>query len=153
MRILAIDPSPTVHAWVMWDTDAHDFYGQRMGLDLVGDLSGTSGQVFAIQANLVAIEFPQSYGINAGLSVFATAYQAGRIAEMVYPLQVGLFGRPTIKGQIGGRNDAEINASLRMRYGDTRKGSKLHGVKRDIWAALALAVALDENPALRRVEW
>lgn len=153
MKILAIDPSPDKHAWVMWDTDAHDFYGQRMGLDLVGDLSGTSGQVFAIQANLVAIEFPQSYGINAGLSVFATAYNAGKIAEMVYPIPVGLFGRPTIKGQIGGRKDQEVNASLRMRHGEAKKGQKLYGVKKDIWSALALAVALDENPALRRVEW
>lgn len=154
MRILAIDPSPTIHAWVHWDTDTHDFFGDadaRMGLDLFGDMA--SGKEVGCWADLIAIEFPQSYGITAGMSVFATAYNAGVIAERFMGREVALFGRPSIKGQIGGRKDSEINASLRMRHGETKKGCKLHGVRRDIWAALALACALDENPNLRRVSW
>lgn len=151
MKILAIDPSPTIHAWVMWDTDTHDFFGPRMGLDLFGDMS--EGKEVGCGADLIAIEFPQSYGITAGMSVFATAYSAGLISERFKGREVALFGRPSIKGQIGGRNDPEVNASLRMRHGETKKGCKLHGVKKDIFAALALAVALDENPNLRRVTW
>lgn len=150
MRILAIDPSPDKHAWVMWDTVTHDFYGARMGLDLCGEDSEAVAQSQA--PDLVAIEFPQSYGINAGMSLFATAYNAGVIAALVDGPEVRLYGRPTIKGQIGGRNDPEVRASLRMRHGEAKKGHKLYGVKNDIWAALALAVALDENPNLRRVE-
>ena len=147
MKILAIDPSPTIHAWVMWDTVTHDFFGERMGLDLWVD------NPCCDDVHLVAIEFPQSYGITAGMSVFATAYNAGRIAEIFVGQTVALFGRPSIKGQIGGRKDSEVNASLRMRHGEAKKGCKLEGVKKDIWAALALAVALDENPNLRRVTW
>lgn len=150
MKILAIDPSPTKHAYVFWDTEKHDLYGERMGLDFWGN----TAEVEEFDADLVAIEFPQSYGINAGLSLFATAYQVGRLAHFFQDLQmeVALFGRPSIKGHIGGRNDSEIRRSLMMRHGGSKKGEKLHGVKADIWAALALAVALDENPNLRRVE-
>lgn len=147
MKILAVDPGPKKHAWVMWDTETHDFCGGRFGEDILSDDCGG-------RPGLVAIEFPQSYGVNAGLSLFLTAFQAGRIAgryDDVAPVM--LCGRPTIKGQIGGRNDAEIRRSLMMRLGGTKKGEKLYGVKGDIWPALALAVALDENPKLKRVEW
>lgn len=148
MKILAIDPSPTICAFVLWDTDTHDFYGCRMGLDVEELIHGGWDG-----CNLIAIEFPQSYGITAGLSVFATAFKAGMIAGMMKTYcEVALYGRPTIKGQIGGRKDSEVNASLKMRFGDAKKGCKLEGVKKDIWAALALAVALDENPDLKKVE-
>jgi hypothetical protein len=136
----------------MWDTKTHDFYGDRCGLDLFKEFRD-EWVVFG-DLDTVAIEFPQSYGINAGMSLFATAFQAGRIAEVFSRegYNVFLYGRPSIKGQIGGRNDSEIRRSLMMRHGGSKKGEKLHGVKADIWAALALAVALDENPKLRRVE-
>ena len=152
MKILAIDPSPTIHAYVFWDTDTHDFYGQRMGLDLWKDFSPEWIEC-SPRPDLVAVEFPQSYGINAGISLFATAFNAGIIVAEFSDIDVALFGRQSIKGQIGGRKDSEVNASLRMRHGETKKGCKLEGVKKDIWAALALAVALDENPNLRRVTW
>ena len=151
MKILAIDPSPTIHAYVFWDTETHDFCGAK-GLDLFGDMPFWDVND-EYEIDLVAIEFPQSYGITAGMSVFATAYGAGVIAERFNGREVALFGRPSIKGQIGGRNDSEINASLRMRHGEAKKGCKLEGVKTHIWPALALAVALDENPNLRRITW
>lgn len=153
MKILAIDPSPTIHAYVFWDTETHDFYGcARMGLDLFAEIPYWD-VCEEYWVDLVAIEFPQSYGITAGMSVFATAHNAGVISERFRKRDVALFGRPSIKGQIGGRKDSEVNASLRMRHGEAKKGCKLEGVKKDIWAALALAVALDENPNLRRVTW
>lgn len=151
MRILAIDPSPTIHAYVFWDTETHDFYGPRMGLDLCKDV--TAVEYIANFPDLLAVEFPQNYGITAGISVFATAFETGVIFARFGAREKGLFGRPSIKGQIGGRNDSEVNASLRMRHGEAKKGFKLEGVKKDIWAALALAVALDENPNLRRITW
>jgi hypothetical protein len=122
-----------------------------MGLDLFGDMQHWD-VCEEYEMDLVAVEFPQSYGINAGMSLFATAYQAGKIVARFGGRETALFGRPSIKGQIGGRNDSEIRRSLMMRHGGSKKGEKLHGVKADIWAALALAVALDENPKLRRVE-
>lgn len=150
MKLLAIDPSMDKHAWVLWDTEAHDFFGARCGLDLWDDLPDIdeSGVV-----DMLAIEFPQNYGINAGKSIMLTCFQAGRIVEALMQryTEFALFGRPTIKGQIGGRTDSEVACSLRMRHGEAKKGHKLEGVRKDIWAALALAVALDENPKLNRI--
>lgn len=156
MRILAIDPGPQQSAFVCWDTKTHDFFGPRMGLDFWE--SWTAAKIDPEVIGLLAIEFPQSYGITAGLSVFSTCFEAGKICQLLngnhlFTGVTKLFGRPSIKGQIGGRSDSEVNASLRMRFGDAKKGCKLEGVKKDIWAALALAVALDERPSLREVTW
>lgn len=150
MKILAVDPAPEESAWVMWDTETHDFYGARMGLDLVGDI--VLWPFLGPRVDICAIEFPQSYGVNAGLSLFLTAFEAGRVARSLeISTEIRLYGRPAVKGQIGGKNDSEIRKSLMMRHGEAKKGQKLYGVKKDIWAALALAVAIDENPNLRYI--
>ena len=160
MRIFAIDPGPELSAYVMWDTATHDFISERMGLTNNEDVRlavYNAGCEWSGIDALVAIETPQSYGIAVGKSMFATCIQIGRFIQVARegPFtkeQVKLYGRPTIKGQIGGRNDAEIRASLRIRYGEAKKGCQLYGVKRDIWAALALAVALDETN-IKLKEW
>jgi len=144
--MLAVDPGPVQSAWVLWDKSDHKLVS--CGEDLFSEWVNTPVDFFAI-------EFPQSYGVTAGLPLFITAFTAGRIAEIARLAKIpcALYGRPTIKGQIGGKTDAEIRASLRMRLGGTKKGDPLYGVKKDIWAALALAVALDERPDLKRVPW
>lgn len=114
MKILAIDPSPTIHAYVFWDTETHDFYGPRMGLDLSSDMVTWEDKDCP---DLAAIEFPQSYGITAGMSVFATAYNAGRIYEALHGTEVALFGRPSIKGQIGGRKEIMVVDVRKNRHG------------------------------------
>lgn len=162
MKILAIDPGPTQSAWVFWDTEKHDFcdYPRTTGFPDKGIRSNEELLCWlSIEANdgfcpieLVAIETPQNYGVAIGRTTFETLMMVGMLRAILEDmLTYKLYGRPTIKGQIGGRTDAEIHSSLRMRYGEARKGEKLEGVKKDIWSALALAVALEEKPDLK--EW
>jgi len=151
MKILAIDPGPLNSAFVLWDTESHDLLDK--------DIINSNELIHALGGNrwsfdLCAIEMVQSYGMGVGKSIFETCLKVGQMLERLRfhkDSQVKMYGRPSIKGQIGGRNDTEIRSSLRMRYGDARKGEKLEGVKKDIWAALALAVALEENTNLK--EW
>jgi hypothetical protein len=157
MRILAIDPGPSESAYVCWDTDRHDFWTpgpyEKMGIVSTEGMIGRLHMI--LMPDLIAIEMVQSYGMTVGRSTFETALNVGRFMQTVYnrnpTASIKLFGRPTIKGQIGGKTDAEIHASLRMRYGEAKKGEKLEGVKKDLWAALALATAIDERPTLK--EW
>jgi hypothetical protein len=67
LKILAIDPSPTKHAYVFWDTETHDFYGPRMGIDLFADMDGAPWGISRWGMDLVAVEFPQSYGSDGGI--------------------------------------------------------------------------------------
>lgn len=153
MKILAIDPGSEQSAFVLWDTEQHCFTGEGKGILNNYDLLAALPDI-AFPANFGAIEMIQSYGFGVGRTTFQTCVWIGKFMHAL-DLQdwegLALYGRPTIKGQIGGKNDAEIRASLRLRYGEARKGELLEGVKKDIWAALALAVALEENPNLK--EW
>jgi hypothetical protein len=166
MILLAIDPGPTKSAYVLWDTEKHDFVRDDDGKSVIGLAENhfVMGFVHEICTphqgvrfplpELVAIETPQNYGNQMGRETLETLIFVGRLIEIVYRLQsttTKLYARPSIKGQVGGRNDSEIRSSLIMRYGASRKGEKLEGVKNDIWAALALAVALEENAKLK--EW
>lgn len=155
MKILAVDPGPEKSAFVLWDTSEQiiELTGHINTQELIFDLPQ-----LVKDADLVAIEMVQSYGQGVGRTIFLTCLFVG---QMIYRLHghktVKMYGRPTIKGQIGGRNDAEVRASLRMRFcscgskGACRKGCKLHKINNDQRAALALAVALEENPQLK--EW
>ena len=154
MKILAIDPGPTDSAWVLWDSEKHDFFGARMGLmNNLDWLAPKTMELLLSEVDLCIIEMIQSYGMGVGRSTFITCTIVGRIQLLCeeYNTPWKMYGRPTIAGQIGAKGDTKIRASLRMRYGDAKKGEKLEGVKKDIWAALALAVAWEECPTLK--EW
>ena len=163
MRILAIDPGPEQSAFVFWDTKKHDFLGPGMGIENSFRLAlwlAPKGLVLKHwKVDLFAIEMIQNYGKNfsPGRDIFKTCLVVGQLKMSVilgnldHAATVKLYGRPTIKGHFQARTDADIRASLRLRYGEARKGQKLEGVKKDIWSALALAVALEENPNLK--EW
>lgn len=161
MKIMAIDPGPIQSAFVMWDTLADDFidcsnFGcmKKMGIQkncLLEEI--ITAKLSDDVIDISAIEMVQSYGLSVGRSTFETTLQVGRFTRVFSEKLISfrLYGRPTIKGQIGGKTDAQVRASLRMRYGEAKKGEKLEGVKKDIWSALALATALTENPNLK--EW
>jgi len=167
MRLISIDPGPTQSAYVTWDTEKDDFlevilYANK-GLINNQDLYASVPELLSFQPEIIAIEMIQSYGTPLGRPSFETILFVGKLtgeferqgARETFmvggPLKVKYYGRPTIKGQVGGKNDTQIRASLRLRYGEAKKGCKLEGVKKDIWAALALATALTERPNLK--EW
>ena len=160
MKICAIDPGPEQSAYVVWDTETHDFCmnGANVEKHAIVSTEGMIGRLRVLVRNgidVVAIEMVQSYGkdFSIGRSTLQTVLNVGRFMQAVYEVNsaadVRLYGRPTIKGQIGGKTDAEIHASLRMRHGDARKGLKLEGITKDQWSALALATAIDERPTLK----
>jgi hypothetical protein len=161
MKILAIDPGTEQSAFVAWDTGKDDFIPTSDIGDSRGLISNDEfyNEIFSIleatRLDVVAIEMVQSYGLKVGRSTFQTVLFVGRlvgkIENSVYTPKIKYYGRPTIKAQVGGKNDAQIRASLRLRYGEAKKGEKLEGVKKDIWSALALATALTERPNLK--EW
>lgn len=169
MKIMAIDPGAEQSGFVMWDTEKDNFFipkgnawisrghgrpeWKKMGLFDNWKVENIILDIAPLILDLIAIEMIQAYGLTVGRTTFKTAVQVGRFAGFLamHNYSARLYGRPTIKGQIGGKTDAQIRASLRMRYGEARKGEKLEGVKKDIWSALALAAALTENPNLK--EW
>jgi hypothetical protein len=165
MRIIAIDPGTNQSAFVSWDTKKDDFI-KVPDIFRLGLLSNETFHEYArnilrdTQPEVVAIEMVQSYGLTVGRSTFQTVLFVGRLSEKfiqisnsdkdILPIEVRYYGRPTIKAQIGGKNDAQVRTSLRMRYGEAKKGEKLYGVKKDIWSALALAAALTEREDLKQ---
>ena len=118
--------------------------------------------VLAYEVDCIAIEKP-SY-IMAGIHpkpMINTLIWTGRFEQRIrenvdtirhpsFALDIRYYGRSAIKGQIGGRKDAEVNKNLRLRYGEAKKGKPLYGVKSHIWAALAIACAISENRNLNQ---
>ena len=170
-KILAIDPGSEQSAYVMWDTERHDFVidggiGDEAGLPIDEKAilpneemhNVVSRAIINIGIELIAIEMIQSYGHAVGRSTFQTILFIGSIMQAagyemaVVPtvIPVRLYARTTIKGALGGcKTDADVRQAIRQRYGEARKGEKLEGVVKDIWSALALAIVLDENSKLK----
>jgi hypothetical protein len=103
----------------------------------------------------LVIESIESYGMPVGREVFQTVFWAGRFAEAwqgkghkyswsVLPrraVKLHLCGSPQAK-------DANIRQALIDRYGGPaciKKGGPLHGISKDMWAALALAVTYQDT--------
>jgi len=157
MKILAIDPGSSQSAFVCWDTEEHDFfpvwvYPFTKGIESNAQMARLIDSKPALEAfDLLAIEMVQSYGHSVGRSIFETVLWIGRFCERSL-IKTKLYTRTTIKGALGGcRSDADVRQAIRQRYGESRKGEKLEGVKKDVWQALGLAIALEENPNLK--EW
>lgn len=105
----------------------------------------------------IVIEMVSSYGMAVGKSVFETVYWIGRFSEAVGGAQ--RIYRKDIKLQLCGNfkaKDPEVRQALIDRFGglggkEAAIGKKatpgpLYGIKSHLWAALAVAVAADENP-------
>jgi hypothetical protein len=98
----------------------------------------------------------QNYGMSAGRSIFDTATWAGRFIEAFCDGDDTLFTqlpRPEVKrivcGKVRGAGDKDVREALMKRYGGSKstavgvkaKPGPLYGIKKDIWAALAVGVA------------
>lgn len=155
MKILAIDPAPFNIGYVTWDSETSHFLLPKFGIKNVEEfIVELDSIVKTAKIEVIAIEMTQSYGGIFGNSLIATVLVIGRIIQQIINtsnLKFKLFSRPSIKAKIGGKNDKEIKASLERRFGKKEKGAKLDGVSKDVWAALAVAVAYSENTLLK--EW
>lgn len=142
MKILAIDPGNEKSAYVLWNADSEELW--EMGIEenekLVSMLSS-----LRVGSDVLAVEMIASYGMPVGATVFETCLWVGRFIErweddytLVYRKDVKLHLCHTSKAK-----DANIRQALIDRYGEPgtkKEPGKLYGVKKDIWAALAVAV-------------
>ncbi len=146
--ILAIDPGTTRSAWIALELPSRRPLGFSIdpNEELLGRLRRGTGAF-----DLVIIEKVESFGMAVGAEVFETVFWSGRFAEAVDPKPVERIGRKAVKVALCGdprAKDPNIRQALIDRYGGKAVaiGTKtapgpLHGVAKDVWAALAVGVA------------
>jgi hypothetical protein len=136
--LLAIDPGNEESGWVLLRGGRLERMGITPNPELLAQLDD-------INADHMAIEMVDYYGMTVSYTVFDTARWVGKFEErwgrpltLVYRKRIGYHfcNSPRAK-------DSSINAVLKDRFGG--KGTKnapgfLFGVKEDIWAAVAVAV-------------
>lgn len=148
--VLAIDPGPTQSAFVVYESGSRCvvWFG-KCGNDQLLDMLHKGA--IEVAASSVVIEKVESFGMAVGAEVFETVYWSGRFAEAAYPTPVDRIGRKAVKLALCGNvraKDANIRQALIDRFGGpscTKKGGELHGVSKDVWSALAVAVTWSEK--------
>lgn len=153
-RILGIDPSNTQHAWALVDTT-------RSGVNLLEFGRDFASDVFAKDAldefccGTIAIEMIASYGMAVGAHTFDTCFEIGILWKRLYDLGhvAKRITRVEVKRIVCRRasaNDANVRAAIIDRFGgpaSIKKGGQLSGVSKDVWAALAVALAAASGEA------
>lgn len=141
MTILAIDPGPKQSAWVLYrhgDKSILDC-GICENIDAVALFADIRGKYrnYGINVKLV-IEMIASYGMPVGKEVFETCVWIGKFlqawsgdAHRITRQQVKLVCCGSVRAK-----DANIRQAMIDYF-----GCKPKGVRKDIWAALAVAVA------------
>ena len=153
MKILGIDPGTTQSAYVVWDSETMDIleYGIKENLEL-------SAMLQFFQFDVCVIEMVASYGMAVGQTVFETCVWIGRFMNEIenYSCNVVRITRNQVKNAIchsSKANDSNIRQALIDMYGGEKKVAigtkkapgKLYGIKKDEWAALAVAIAWHKN--------
>lgn len=143
-RLLAIDPGTTQSAFV-WMACAG---GAKLLLDF-GIIPNDQmlAKLAVVSPCYVVIEQIASYGMAVGAEVFETVFWSGRFAQAAIfgNCDVSRLPRRDVKIALCGSmkaKDANIRQALIDRYGGvaaTKKGGALHGVSKDVWAALGVA--------------
>lgn len=154
MHVLAIDPGPLESAYVRWNVSEERI--EDMGLI-------PNHKMFAVirenRDACVAIEMIASYGMAVGTTVFETCVWIGqfmREARKAPVVRVDRVFRRECKTTLchnSRAKDSNIRQALIDRYGLPGKKAtpgKLYGVKKDIWAALAVAVTYTERERLNK---
>ncbi len=160
MNIIAIDPGPELSALVAYDPLT------RLPLDM-RLIATTDALAWLRRADpddygVLAVEYTPPYTLQTASGqgfvpsqVVATAIEIGAMRE-AWCGAFALVSRLDVKKHLLGKtsgNDAMVAAALVDRYGGTlaaAKGTKrargpLYGIKRDLWAALAVAVTWCES--------
>ncbi len=152
MTLLAIDPGPEQSAWLVFADGQPRSFGIWPNDELLCFRLGPPSW------DLVVIEQVTSYGMPVGREVFETVRWSGRFEQAASPIRVEYLPRLAVKLALchsPKANDATIRQALLDRFGGSKAvGTKkapgpLHGIHRDVWSALALAVAWQEREAER----
>ncbi len=147
--IVAVDPGTTMSALVVWDIKKQAIVEMRLetNYNIRAHLHSLRPKTkIKSKGQLLLIEEIQSYGQPVGKTVFDTCIWCGRFIE-AYGLEYRLVTRTKVKSILCHSvraKDTNVRGALIEAFGEpgTKKNpGKLHGVKKDLWAALALAVA------------
>lgn len=138
MKILAIDPGTIHSAFVLYEDGKLLDKGILANENMAGHIRDGSA------VDVVVLEFIQAYGMAVGREVFETVCWCGKFMREAERrrFQVLRVGRPTVKSFVTGASrsgDSQVRQALLLKYGGAKKGEPLEGVKKDIWAALAVA--------------
>lgn len=153
MKILAIDPGTTQSAFVVYEN------GEIHAKGIIDNNAFIDEVIQHHVADKLYIEMVASYGMAVGKTVFETCVWIGRFIEAwesrwsyeweyVYRKDEKMTLCNSMKAK-----DSNIRQALIDRFGGDKQtaiGTKknqgpLYGVKKDIWAALAVAVTADER--------
>lgn len=161
MRILAIDPGSKQSAWLFFEDGHPAPFGIYPNDELLDCLRkpADSFATFKSGLDLVVIEtIEPRYGLQMGWETLDTSRWIGRFQEAAEPLPVVLLKRSEIlrhlgivtsprKGEKRVSADSGIRQALTDQFGgkDVAIGLKatpgpLHGISKDVWSALAIAV-------------
>ena len=159
--ILGIDPGPEQSGWVEYDPKTRFIEGGvEPNEDVLVRIEGFKKWMKPDRArSYVAIELMASFGMAVGAEVFETCMWAGEFKHAWRPFAVVGIYRMTVKMLLcnsARAKDANIRQALIDRFGPSRKqaiGVKSHpgplySIKKDAWAALAVAVTASESCAV-----
>ena len=148
--ILAVDPGPTRSAFVVFEDGALDSFG----------LTDTD-RVVALVREIspgecdVVIETIEPWGGSAGPAAIETMRIVGRLEEAAHRApSVTLLRRSAVIKALGitglpkGKAQAAVRLELIDRWGGgnpAKRSHPLHGIRDDLWSALALAVVRHEG--------
>ncbi len=144
--ILAIDPGPEQSGFVVWD-------GKQIIEKGILENAKLLNKLRFYKAMPMVIEEVRSYGMAVGITTFDTVFWTGRFCER-WEGSWQRIPRMGVKMHLCGNSrakDCNIRQAIIDRFGGKEKaiGKKatpgpLYGVKKDIWAALALAITFWE---------
>ena len=146
MKIIALDPGTTQSAFVVWDGDLIIAKGIEKNEVLNSRLRDWGGLMFPM-----VIEQIRCYGMPIGQTTLDTVFWSGRFWES-WKGDRHLMPRLEVKKHLchnGSAKDSNIRQALIDRFGPPgvkESPGLLYGVKKDIWAAMAIAVTwMDQN--------
>jgi len=148
MRILGIDPGNVQTALVLLDTETQEILFKAI---LPNFECFLAFEQMKPAPTICVIEQVAGMGMVVGETVFETAVWSGRFWQMLDSLgfKVERIKRNTIKNILCGSSRAK-DKNIRQRLidifgeqGTKKNPGKTYGMKADMWAALAVAVAWD----------
>ena len=151
MKILAIDPGPIDSAFVVYENKKILLKGIEENPLLLMRLRNAPFSPILQDVSLIVIETPMSYGMKVGRDVFECCVAVGRFMEAcLFGAPVHRLGRKQVVLQLchsARAKDGDVTRACIERVGP--KGKKAspgptYGVAYDEWAALGVAVAVDE---------
>ena len=156
MKILAIDPGTTKSAFVIFETRTNKIH--HFGIE---DNAAVASTVKGSDCDVMVVEMIKSYGNAIGDSVLMTCVWIGRFWECFNNGATELIPRKTIVTELcmnPRAKDSNVRQALIDRWGgkekaigNAKKPGPLHKISKDVWSALAVAVAWSEMEKLKEI--